>query len=184
MIKHVMLAASALALAACGQQTTTTDAPETTTAEGPARSQAAAMTDAEFAQQVANSDAFEIQSSELAATRAQRQEVKDFATMMVTDHRTTTQQLTALAPQLNLTPPTPQLDAAKQGRIDALRGQSGEGFDDAYLDAQVAAHQEAVSLFERYVAGAPAGPLRDWANTTLPKLRDHLSHAQRLEDAT
>src|SRR5690606_12622438 len=171
MIKHLMLAANALALAACGQQATT-DAPETTTSEGPAQTEVAAMSDAEFAQQVANSDAFEIQSSELAATRAQRQDVKDFAAMMVADHRTTTQQLTSLAPQANVAPPSPQLDAAKQGRIDALQGQSGEAFDDAYLDAQVAAHQEAVSLFERYVASAAAGPLRDWANTTLPKLRE------------
>lgn len=183
MIRNLMLAAGALALAACGQQATT-DMPETTTSEGAAQPEAAAMSDAEFAQQVANSDAFEIQSSELAATRAARQDVKDFAAMMVRDHTTTTQQLTALAPQINLAPPAPQLDAAKQGRIDALRGQSGEGFDDGYLDAQVAAHQEAVALFERYVASAAAGPLRDWANTTLPKLREHLTHAQQLENAT
>ena len=93
-------------------------------------------------------------------------------------------ELSALAPQLNLTPPTPQLDAGKQRQIESLRGQNGETFDDTYLDAQVAAHRDAVSLFENFAANGEPGPLRDWATTTLPKLREHLDHAQRLENAT
>jgi len=182
MFKYALLAASALSLAACGQQTTT-ETTETTPATE-AVAPAAAMSDADFAQAVANADAFEVQSSELAASRAARQEVKDFASMMVRDHTQTTQELTALAPQINLTPPTPQLDGQKADRLNALRSASGEAFDDAYLDAQVAAHEEAVRTFENYVAGAPAGPLRDWANTTLPKLRTHLQQVQQLENAT
>jgi putative membrane protein len=182
MIKQIAIVATLAALAACGQTTTTseTEAPSETAAPAAAN----AMSAAEFAQTVANSDAFEIQSSELAAQRAARQEVKDFAATMVRDHTTTSQQLAALAPQLNMTPPTPQLDAAKQGQIDSLRSQSGAAFDDAYLDAQVAAHTEAVRMFEQFVANAEAGPLRDWANTTLPKLREHLTHVQQLENAT
>jgi len=183
MTKHALLAISALALAACGQQTATTETADTQTAQ-PAAPAVQQMTDAEFAQAVANADAFEIQSSELAAQRAARQDVKDFATTMVRDHRATTQELTTLAPTVNLTAPTPQLDATHQGRIDSLRGQSGEAFDDAYLDAQVEAHENAVRTFENYIAGAQAGPLRDWANTTLPKLRTHLTHVQQLENAT
>ncbi|HYD87681.1 MAG TPA: DUF4142 domain-containing protein [Vitreimonas sp.] len=181
MTRQAFLALGVLALAACGQQTTSE-----TTETAPAESSAptAAMNDATFAQAVANSDAFEIQSSELAAQRAARQEVKDFAAMMIRDHSQTTQELAALAPQINLTPPAPQLDGLKQDRINALRSASGEAFDDAYLDAQVAAHEEAVRTFEDYIASAQAGPLRDWANTTLPKLRTHLQQVEALENAT
>jgi putative membrane protein len=181
MLKYIVLVTALGALGACGQQTTTaeTEAPRENVAPA-----VAAMTAAEFAQNVANSDAFEIQSSELAAQRAARQEVKDFAATMVRDHTLTSQQLAALAPQLNITPPTPQLDAAKQGQIDSLRGQSGQTFDDAYLDGQVAAHTEAVRMFAQFSASAEPGPLRDWANTTLPKLREHLTHVQGLENAT
>jgi putative membrane protein len=181
MTRTLLLALGALALAACGQSTTVT---EPTTPEVPAPITPAAITDAEFVQSVASADMFEIQSSQLAPERAARQQVKDFAATMVRDHTQTTAQLTALLPQLNLTAPTAALSADKQSRLDALRSQNGEAFDDAYLDAQVAAHEEAVSLFERYVAGSSAGPLRDWANTTLPKLREHLTHVQTLEDAT
>jgi putative membrane protein len=181
MIKQIAIVAMLAGLAACGQTTSTSETETPPEAAAPA---ASAMSAAEFAQNVANADAFEIQSSELAAQRGARQEVKDFAATMVRDHTMTSQQLAALAPQLNMTPPTPMLDAAKQGRIDALRAQSGQGFDDAYLDAQVAAHTEAVTMFEQFVASAEPGPLRDWANTTLPKLREHLTHVQQLENAT
>lgn len=179
MLRSILTASALLALAACGQETTATDT-NTAPPPPPPAAQPAAPSAQEFAQTVANSDAFEIQSSQLAAQRAQRQEVKDFATMMVRDHTMTTQQLTALAPQINLSPPTPQLDAAKQGQLDALRGQNGAGFDTAYVNAQIAAHTEAVALFERYAHGGEAGPLRDWANETLPKLREHLTHVQGL----
>lgn len=178
MFRSILLASAALALCACGQQpaATTTETAATTT-EMPAPVAPSAQ---EFAQAVANSDAFEIQSSQLAAQRGQRQDVKDFAATMVRDHTATTAQLTALAPQINLPAPTPQLDAAKQGQLDSLRSQSGAAFDTAYVTAQVAAHTEAVALFERFSASGEPGPLRDWATQTLPKLREHLTHAQGL----
>ncbi len=185
MIRYV-LAASALALvAACGQNASPPE-PPTPSAQAPTTAPLAAnvMSSAAFVQTVANSDAFEIQSSQLAAQSAGRQDVKEFAAMMVRDHTATSRELSALAPQLNLTPPSPQLDAGKQRQIDSLREQNGETFDDAYLDAQVAAHRDAVSLFENFAANGEPGRLRDWATTTLPKLREHLDHVQGLENAT
>jgi putative membrane protein len=184
MRRHFLIAASALALAACGQQakTDTAEAPET--AQPPAMTQQAAMSAADFIQTVAASDAFEIQSSELAAQRAARQDVKDLAAMMVTAHRQTTQELTQLTSANNLPAPTPQLSALQQTSLSNLRNQSGAAFDDAYLDAQVAAHENGVRAFEQYAANGEAGPLRDWAQRTLPTLREHLQRAQGLENAT
>lgn len=185
MLRTSLLAAGALVLAACGQQTTTTETAEAPSAQPQAPAAApAAMTDAEFVQAAANAGAFEIQSSELAATRAARPDVKAFAATMVRDHRAANEELTALAPRINLTAPTPQLDGAQTGTLESLRGKTGEAFDDAYLDAQVEAHENAVRAFEGFVASAQAGPLRDWANATLPKLRTHLSAVQALENQT
>jgi putative membrane protein len=182
MVRTSLLAAiSALALAACGQSTQTAETPP---APEPAAPQQAAITEADFVQLVANSDAFEIQVSQLASDRAARSEVKDFAAMMVRDHTATTQELTALAPTIGLTAPTPVLDSEHQLKLDTLRGLSGAAFDDAYLDRQVEAHEAAISAFQNYIQSASAGPLRDWAQTTLPKLQTHLSSVQSLENAT
>lgn len=180
MTRYLLIAASALALTACGQQATTETAE---TPEAPVAMQAM-MSAGDFIQTVAASDAFEIQSSELAAQRGARQDVKDLAAQMVTAHRQTTQQLTQLTSANSLPAPTPQLNATQQTSLDNLRNQTGEAFDDAYLDAQVAAHENAVRTFEEYAASGEAGPLRDWAQSTLPNLREHLQMAQGLENAT
>lgn len=180
---HLVIVVSALALAACGQQATT-ETSESGPVQEPAATQQAAMSAAEFVQTVAASDAFEIQSSELAAQRAARQDVKDFAQQMVTGHRQTTQELTQLTATNNLPAPTPQLNAMQQTSLGNLRNQTGQAFDDAYLDAQVQAHENAVRTFEQYATNGEAGPLRDWAQRTLPNLRQHLQHVQGLENAT
>lgn len=184
MVRMTLLAAaSALALTACGQTATqTAEAPPAPDVAAPATQPA--MTEAQFVQLVANSDAFEIQASQLAADHASRQEVKDFAAMMVRDHTATTQELSALAPTLGLAAPTPVLDADTQAKLDRLRGLSDAEFEDAYLDQQVEVHENAVQAFQAYAQSGAPGPLRDWVNTTLPKLQTHLSSVQSIENAT
>lgn len=183
MIRTKLLAAAgALALlAACGQQAQTAEAPP---APAPVEVAQATISEADFVQFVTNADAFEIQAATLASERGTRAEVKQFAATMATDHAATSQQVAALAPQLGITAPAPALDVEHQQRLDTLRTLEGAEFDDAYLDQQVAAHEAAVRTFEDYAQNASAGPLRDWAQTTLPKLRTHLASVQSLENAT
>lgn len=182
MKRHFVIAVSALVLTACGQQATT----ETKTAETnqPVAMQQAGMSAADFIQTVAASDAFEIQSSELAAQRGTRQDLKDFASQMVTAHRQTTSELTQLTSANSLPAPSPQLNATQQASLNNLRNQSGASFDNAYVDAQVTAHENAVRTFEEFASAGDAGPLRDWAQRTLPNLRQHLQHAQQLDSAS
>lgn len=182
MKRYFLIAVSALALAACGQQATTeTNTSET---EQPAAMQQAGMSATDFVQTVAASDAFEIQSSELATQRGTRQDVKDFASEMVTAHRQTTSELTQLTSANSMPAPSPQLSATQQAGLNNLRNQSGASFDDAYVDAQVTAHENAVRAFEEFASAGEAGPLRDWAQRTLPSLRQHLQHAQQLDSAS
>lgn len=186
-MKAHILVASAFALAACGPEATVDTAettPPGTTSELPGRTQQADASAVGFVQTVAASNAFEIQASELAVQRATRQEVKDLAARLVTAHRQTTQQLTQLTAASNLPAPAPQLNATQRASLENLRNQSGAAFDDAYLDAQVAAHEDAVRAFEEYATSGEHGPLREWAQQTLPRLRHHLSEVQTLEDAT
>ncbi len=182
MYRHLLIAAaSAVALSACGQQaTTTTEAPPAVEPAAPAPAQ---MSDADFVNAVGHATAFEIQSSQLAPRHASRADVKTFAAMMVRDHTAAGAQLTALAPTLNLPAPPSDLDPAMTDQVATLTAANGAAFDTAYINAQVTAHQQAVTLFENYVAGAPAGPLKDWANTTLPTLRTHLQNVQALQTA-
>lgn len=184
MTKWTLLAIGAVALAACGQQAQQAETQQPSGYETPAAPQAAAMTDAQFVQVVANMDAFEIQASQLAAQRAARQEVKDIATTVISTNQASTRELTQLAPTLSITAPTAELDSSQTATLHRLQGATGEAFDDAYLDAQVEAHETTVRTMERYVETASAGPLRDWAQNALPAAREQLERVQTLENAT
>lgn len=137
---------------------------------------------ADFVSQAAVSDMFEIQSSELAAQRGD-DPTKAFATQMIAAHKKTTEELKALVASGSVkeTPPA-QMDSAHQDKLDALKKLDGAKFNDQYQDDQVEAHEDAVSLFERYSQGADNMDLKAWALKTLPELKHHLEMAKKLAE--
>jgi putative membrane protein len=137
-----------------------------------------------FAKKVASSNTFEIQSSELAAQRAQGSEVKSFADKMISDHTKAGKEFKAAVQAANLSPPPAEEPDAKQKAILAkLRGAQGAAFDKAYVGAQLNAHKEAVSLFRSYSKSGRSEPLKSFAQKTLPTLEHHLTMVQELSKA-
>jgi putative membrane protein len=130
----------------------------------------------DFVKEAATSDVFEIQASKLADQRSQG-DVKAFAEQMVTDHTKTTSDLKGLAPEANAPLPA-QMTDGQQKMLDKLSSLDGKDFDKQYMDDQVSAHKDAVSLFERYGKGGDNNKLKSWATETLPTLQHHLDMAQ------
>jgi putative membrane protein len=137
---------------------------------------------ADFVSQAAISDMFEIQSSQLAVERAPDEPTKAFARQMVTAHEKTTSELKAFvaAGTVQATPPS-AMDDAHTTLLADLQKLSGEDFAEEYRADQVEAHEDAVSLFERYANGGDNPALKEWAGKTLPELRHHLEMAEALE---
>ncbi|WBL80602.1 DUF4142 domain-containing protein [Bradyrhizobium xenonodulans] len=138
---------------------------------------------ADFVKEVAISDLFEIESSKLAEQKGNAQE-KTFAQRMVTDHTKTSGELKALVGdgKVEATLPT-ALDSSHQSKLDKLKNASGKDFTSDYNSYQVSAHEDAVSLFERYAKGGDNSALKDWAGKTLPALKHHLDMAKELGKA-
>jgi putative membrane protein len=135
----------------------------------------------DFVRTVAISDMFEIQSGQLAAEKAQNGDVKSFAQQMVDDHSKTTEQLKDMVEDEDVKAQLPgNLDDQHQAQLDKLKGLSGKQFDKTYMDMQVKAHQKAVALFEAYAAAGENDELKDWAEDTVPSLKEHLEEAQDL----
>jgi putative membrane protein len=136
---------------------------------------------ADFVKEVAISDMFEIESSQLAEDKGNAPE-KSFAAQMVTDHTKTTDQLKHLvgAGEVKADLPT-GLDSSHQSKLDKLKSESGNDFSSDFDSIQVSAHKDAVSLFERYAKGGDNTDLKDWAGKTLPTLRHHLEMAENLK---
>ncbi|KPF97312.1 hypothetical protein IP86_14035 [Rhodopseudomonas sp. AAP120] len=139
-----------------------------------------APTTADFIKQAAISDIFEIQSSKLAEQKGSTA-VKTFAKDMIADHTKTSTELKGLISSGKVKAEVPaQLDDAHRSKLDKLTSASSD-FNETYIDQQVSAHKDAVSLFDRYSRGGENAELKAWAGKTLPALKHHLEMAQNLE---
>jgi putative membrane protein len=128
----------------------------------------------------AASDMFEIQSSQLARTRAQSPAVRDFAQMMIDHHTQTTAQLTAAARSAGVTPPMPALLPMQARMMSDLQAASAADFDRVYTGQQVQAHEMALALHGNYARNGDTAALRTVANATTPIIQQHLDRARQL----
>lgn len=192
MPRHLLIAGAAIAalsLAACGQaaddnatapaESVTPDANPAATLPTPADEASAP----DFVRLAAESDMFEIQSSQMAVERAQNAEVKEFARMMIEAHNKTTADLKAAiqASGQAITPPTqPSEEIADE--LNDLRETAAGDFDKAYIDEQVEAHQEALNLMQRYAGDGDVPELQAFAAATAPAIQQHLDRAKALQE--
>lgn len=137
---------------------------------------------AEFANQAAAGDQFEIRSSQLAATKAGSAAVKSFAAMLVTEHTKSTADLTAAAAKASpAVVPAPVLTAEQTANLDALaKAANGKAFDTLYAQVQVPSHENALALLRGYAERGDTPALKAFAAATAPVVEKHLDAARKL----
>lgn len=134
----------------------------------------------DFVTEAAQSDMLEIATSKLALTKSDSDKSKQFAERMIKDHTATSEELKGIVSgKTSLTLPT-AMDKAHRDKLDGLAKLDGKSFTKRYDDMQLAAHKDAVSLFERYGKGGDNAELKAFASKTLPHLQQHLTMAQDL----
>jgi len=133
-----------------------------------------------YVKMAAASDMFEIQSSQMALSRAQNPAVRQYAQMLVTHHTQTSQQLMAAARASGVTPPPPMLLPMQQRMLDQLRSASGANFDRMYLTQQVPAHEMALALHSNYAQAGDTPALQVVARAAVPLVQQHLNEARRM----
>lgn len=192
-----LTAVSVLALAACGPKTeNATDSAMNSSANalsaaGNATSNAiddAAQaitptpTGKEFADEAAKSDAFEIAAAKLAATNATSPGVKEFATMMIAAHMESTAKVkkAAASAEPAITPDA-TLTKNQNDDLAELKALTGAKFDEEYIDGQVDAHQDALSLMEKYAKDGTVATLKTAAAEIAPNVQKHLDKAKALD---
>ena len=126
----------------------------------------------------ASGDQFEIQSSQLALQRSSNPQLRQFAQMLITDHSNMSAQLIAAAQGAGLTPPPPALSAEHAAMLQQLQATPAASFDMAYRDAQVMAHQQALTLHQNYANGGDVPALRTVASSAVPIIQNHLNMIQ------
>ena len=185
---------SALALAACGSNETTTAnttmADNTTGMAMPAdanmadntlMTEEAATPGQKFANEVGASDYYEVEAGKLAQEKAQAQKFKDFGAMMVEQHNASTEKLKAAAAKsAPAITPNPALNAEQETNLEALRNAEGAAFDTLYKTQQVAAHEKALATVKAYAASGDVPELKTFASDAEKLISAHLTKVKGL----
>lgn len=178
-----MAAGSTFALAQASSPDTGPPAAATSAANGAsgASESTASLSraDREFLRRAARGDFAEIETGRLAQQQARGDSVKSFAARMVKDHSDVNDKLMTLAQNLSVTLPTaPSKADARQ--MEKLKGLTGRAFDHAYAREMVQDHRIDIREYEREAKHGKNSDVRDFAQSTLPVLREHLSLAEQL----
>jgi putative membrane protein len=140
---------------------------------------AAAMPDQQFINMAAQTDMLEAHLGQMAANQASRQEVKDYAQMLVSDHTADYQQLGSVGGKDGLTVPG-GLDADHWKMVVPFEKLNGAPFDERYIRTMIEGHTKAVALYTKEAADAQDPDVKAYASATLPTLQKHLEGAKNL----
>ena len=144
------------------------------------------VTDAQIASIILTANQVDIDAGKLATSLSTSDEVKAFARLMVTDHTGVNRAATDLAGKLNVTPqdnPTSQsLQADGDKNLAHLKTLTGAAFDKAYIDREVAYHQQVIDALDKtLIPGATNEELKALLVKVRPAFVAHLEHAKRLQ---
>ena len=126
------------------------------------------------------SDLLELAVSRLAVNSDDAR-TRTFAEKMIAEHSASLDELKKVVGDGKVAVVVPDsLDQAHQAKLDALKKLNGTEFLKEYDALQLATHQDAVTMFERYASTGDDERLKAFAAGTLPRLKDHLRVAEGL----
>jgi putative membrane protein len=147
---------------------------------------AQAPSDAQIADIVVTANQVDIDAGKLAESKASNAEVKAFGKQMVTDHSGVNKQAVALVTKLKVTPEdnatSKALKAGGADNVKNLQKLSGAAFDRAYVDHEVAYHQQVLDAVDKtLIPSAQNAELKSLLVAVRPAFVAHLEHAKNLQ---
>ena len=123
---------------------------------------------------------FEVQVSQLAASKATDANVKSFASMLVDHHTAANNELVKIANAKGVEVPAAPPRAMRKD-IEKLGKKNGAEFDKDFVrEVGIKAHEKDIKKFENASKDVKDAELKAFVDKTLPKLREHLAAAQKL----
>jgi putative membrane protein len=182
----LMLGLVVLAFQACKSGSSSSSTTDSTTVTKDSTTKVVASTapvdkgDSTFVVTAAKDGMAEVAAGKMAQNQAVSQRVKNFATMMVTDHTKAGDELAAIAKSKNITlPSAPDADAQKMAAD--MGKMTGKSFDKDYVNGMVDGHEKAVKLFTDASQSLKDSTLRAFATRTLPTLKMHLDSIKAIK---
>ncbi|HYE03398.1 MAG TPA: DUF4142 domain-containing protein [Phycisphaerales bacterium] len=138
-----------------------------------------ALSTPRFVEEAASGGLYEVRSSELGLRSGLTGRAAEAAQHMIHDHTRANERLRLLARRHGVAVPDQMLP--KHARmVEELRNAGNRDLNAAWTHQQIAAHHEAIELFERARQEVDNPELRQFAAETLPTLREHLRMLENL----
>jgi putative membrane protein len=173
----------AVSITACGGDRTATD---DTRATGTGTGATVGTTgvgsaDRSFIQDQIELNEAEVTIGRLAQERAANPQVREFAQTMVRDHEAAVRELRQIATQHNVEIERRDEMARDHRNVhERMMERKGAEFDREFIDWAVDKHESAINDLEGKMDSENQA-VRQWASQTAPKLRQHLTNAQNLQ---
>lgn len=119
---------------------------------------------------------------QLAAQRAKNNQVKEFGSKMVEDHKKVRREAEQLAAKHHVSLPTKLTPEDKQ-KVDKLSELSGHEFDRAYMNYTLQNHETTLEEFQHHLSTMRYPDLREWFTSTLPALKEHRDQARLIKSS-
>ena len=144
------------------------------------------VSDAQIAAIVVTANQVDIDAGKLAASMGHSPDVKKFGEQMVKDHTGVNQSAVELVTRLKVTPEdNPTAMTLKKGgmeNVDSLKTMSGAAFDKAYIDHEVAYHEQVLEALDKtLIPGAKNEELKALLVKVRPAFVGHLAHAKMMQ---
>jgi putative membrane protein len=149
---------------------------------------AQAITDAQIAAIVVTANQVDIDAGKLAEASGTAPQIKAFGKQMATDHAGVNKQAGDLVAKLGVTPEdNPTAQSLKTGGADNVKhlsGLKGAAFDRAYIDHEIAYHQQVLDALDKtLIPGAKNSELKALLVKVRPAFVAHLEHAKTVAKA-
>jgi len=135
--------------------------------------------DSHFVQKAGEIDLAEINIGRLAAQRASRPDVRQFANQLVQDHSAHLNMLNQVANRNNMRG-AERMDQEHQQLFQKLSGMQAQEFDREFVHKMVEGHKKAIELYQHASQNARNADVKNLAAQTLPALKAHEQIARQL----
>jgi len=149
-------------------------------------SESTELSDANIAAIVVGANKIDISAGHIALKHSDNEQVKKFAKLMVVDHQSVLDAAVELVTRLGVVPENTELvdtlSEQSQQHEATLKTLSGEAFDKAYIDHEVAYHQAVIDVIEKQlIPAANNAELKALLESVLPAFKAHLDHSLMIQ---
>lgn len=144
------------------------------------------LNDAEIAHIVVTANQVDIETGNLAKSKASDKEVVAYAHRVIGEHTDVNKQARELATKLNVTPQdnsiSKRLKAEGKKNLEKLKGLKGNEFDKAYIEGEIKLHKQVIDVADsKLVPNVKNEELKALLVMVRPSLVSHLEHAQQIQ---